>query len=152
MRLWTRIGIVAFTLGSCAVAGFLRFQESSENKESVPFELFDTVQTQLLALRAQHYEQAYQQASSQFMDRNGLDRFIEIARGDSAAVRQASRWEFGMVQDTGIGSEVEVRFFLPSGEALAAVYTVIRENREWKIDHVAFAPLTQPRAVNGLRL
>ncbi|RFC45135.1 MAG: protein of unknown function (DUF4864) [Verrucomicrobia bacterium] len=152
MKLSSRIGIVAFTLGSCALAAFLRFQETDPTREPAPFELFDAIQTQLLALRSQRYQAAYLQASSRYMDSHGLDGFIETARGDNAAIRQALRWEFGFVADRGEETAVDVRFFLPSGQSLSATYTVVRENREWKIDHVWFAPPSQPRAVAGLRL
>ena len=152
MKLSTRIGIVAFTIGSCALAAYLRFQEMDVPTGPVSSELFDTVQNQIVALRAQHYQAAYQQASSQYMDSHGLDGFIETARSDNTAVRQALRWEFGFVSDNEEDTSVEVRFFLPGGESLSATYTVVRENREWKIDHVWFAPPSQPRAIAGLRL
>lgn len=136
MKLSTRIGIVAFTLGSCALAAYLQKPEREALRDPSPFELYDTVQIQVLALRGQRYQEAYLQVSSRYMDHNDLERFIEAARGDVPAVRLAVRWEFGALENNGIETEVPVRFFLQSGEVFEAAYTVIREDRKWKIDHV----------------
>jgi hypothetical protein len=152
MRLSTRITIVAFTLGSCFLAAFLRLQEASESSHSSPVELFETVQSQILALRSQHYQQAYQQASSQYMDRGGLEAYIEAARGDSSTVRQALRWEFGLVTEGEFETDIQVRFFMPDGQSLQAKYTLVRENSIWKIDRASFPPPTPPRSLKGIRL
>lgn len=152
MKLSTRIGIVGFTLASCAFAAYLRYLEVAEFNAPATAELFQTVQSQITAIRSQHYDKAYLQASSRYNDNNGLERFMETTRGDSSAIRQAARWEFGMTENSGDETQLEVRFFMPGGDSLTAYYTVVRENREWKVDHVWFSTPTQPRAVGGLRL
>jgi hypothetical protein len=152
MKLSTRIGIVAFTLGSCALAGYLRFQEVRTPREPAPLELFDTIQTQILAIRAQRYQDAYLKASSQYLDNHGLEGFIDTARGQCAILRQALRWEFGSVQEQEQATSVEVRFFLPGGNSVSATYSVIREDREWKIDHIGFEQPMHPRDLSGIRL
>lgn len=152
MKLGTRLFIVAFTLGSCALAAFLQLQENGGLTEPKPFELFDTIQTQLRAIRTQRYQQAYLQASSQYMDTTDLDRFIETARGTHSAIRQAVRWEFGMLSVEGSTAEVPVQFFLQNGELLPATYRMVRENRAWKIDSIELGELEQTRSVSGLRM
>lgn len=152
MKLSTRLGIVIFTLGSCALAAYLRFQEVRAPLDPAPYELFDTIQMQILALRAQHYQEAYLQASAQYMDTHGLDSFIETARGDCAVVRQALRWEFGPVKNDETATLVDVRFFMPGGDSLSATYSVVHENRQWKIDHIGFGTVLQSRALPGIRL
>lgn len=152
MRLRTRIFIVGFTLGSCALAAFLQFQENAFWPEPEPFELFETIQSQLKAIRTQRYQQAYLQASSQYMDANDLGRFIEATRGSQSAMRQALRWEFGIVSLEANTAEVPVRFFLQNGESLPATYSLVREKRSWKIDSVALGEAAQTRATVGLRL
>ena len=136
MKLTTRVSIVAFTLGSCALAAYLQKPEREALRDPSPFELYDTVQTQVLALRAQRYQEAYLQVSSRYMDRNNLERFIEAARGEVPAVRLAVRWEFGALENNGVETALPVRFFLQNGEVFEATYTFIREDRKWKIDHV----------------
>jgi len=136
MKLGTRIAIVAFTLGSCAVAAFLQKPEREALRDPSPVDLYDTIHTQVLALRAQRYQEAYLQVSSGYMDRNNLERFIESTRGDLPAVKQAVRWEFGALSQEGLETKVPVRFFLPNGDEFEALYSVIREDRRWKIDHV----------------
>jgi hypothetical protein len=152
MKLSTRLGIVAFTLGSCALALYMRVEEIGAPKTPVFFELFDTVQTQILALRGQHYQEAYLQASSHYMEVNGLDNFIETTRNDSSVIRQAMRWEFGSVTPGEEETSVEVRFFLPGGESACATYKVVYEDRLWKIDRVVITPTEEPRSVPGIRL
>ncbi len=152
MKLRTRIFIVGFTLGSCALAAFLQVRENADLAEPKPFELFDTIQTQLRAIRTQRYQQAYLQASSQYMDTTDLDRFIESARGTQSAIRQAVRWEFGILSVEGSTAEVPVRFFLHNGELLPATYRLVRENRSWKIDSVELGEAGQTRTVAGLRM
>ena len=152
MNLPARVSIVAFTLGSCALAAYLRLQEVRTPLEPEPSELFETIHTQILAIRAQRYQEAYLKASSQYMDNHGLEGFIDTARDDCAVVRQAVRWEFGPLQEDAQATSVEVRFFLPGGDALPVTYSVVHEDRQWKIDHIGFGLPVQPRALPGIRL
>jgi hypothetical protein len=153
MKLSTRLGIVAFTLSACVLSAIVQFQERATEREPVPSELFDVVQAGILALRAQHYQQAYLQASSQYQERLNLDHFIEMARADCVAIRQAVRWEFGMPNSEGTSVEVPVNFFLQPGEVLNATFSLVRENRAWKIERVHIPLHTSPpRAVAGIRL
>jgi hypothetical protein len=152
MKLRTRIFIVGFTLSSCALAAFLQFQENAEFAEPEPFELFETIQTQLKAIRTQRYQQAYLQASSQYMDSTDLGRFIDSTRGAHSAVRQAVRWEFGILQLVGYTAEIPVHFFLQTGEILPATYRLVREKNSWKIDSVEIGEAASPRTTAGLRM
>lgn len=152
MKLGTRIFIVAFTLGSCALATFLQIQEGTILGEPKPFELFDTIQTQLRAIRTQRYQQAYLQASSQYMDTTDLERFMESVRGNHSAIREAVRWEFGILCLEGSTAEVPVRFFLQNGEVIQATYCLVREKRSWKIDRIEMGEAIQNRAIAGLRM
>ena len=136
MRLRNRVGIVAFTIGSCVLAAVVQKPEHEALRDPQPLELYDTVQAQLLALRAQRYQEAYLQVSSRYMNRNDLERFVESSRGNLSGVRQAVRWEFGPIENLGIETEVPVRFFLPNAGTFQATYSIIREDRRWKIDRV----------------
>lgn len=152
MRLRTRIFIVGFTLGSCALAAFLQFQENAGWAEPEPFELFETIQTQLKAIRTQRYQQAYLQASSQYVEANDFGRFIEATRGNQSVIRQAVRWEFGILFLEENAAEIPVFFFFQNGESQAATYRLVREKRSWKIDSVTIGEPTRTRSPAGLRL
>lgn len=152
MRLQTRIFIVGFTLGSCALAALLQSQEEARVAAPEPFELFETIQTQLKAVRTHRYQQAYLQASSQYMDTTDLGRFIDATRGAYSVIRQAVRWEFGIVSRTGDTAEIPVNFFLQTGEVLPATYRLVRERRVWKIDRVDTGEAAQTRGTTGLRI
>lgn len=152
MRLRTRIFIVGFTLASCALAALLQFQDAEAFRQPEPSELLDAVQAQLRAIRTQRYQQAYLQASSQYIDTNDLDRFIESTRASHSAIRQAVRWEFGVPTVQEGTADVPVNFFLQSGEFLPATYRLVREKRAWKIDSVAWEEISQARSLPGLRI
>ncbi len=152
MKLRTRIFIVGFTLGSCALAALLQFQENVSASDPEPFELFETIQTQLKAVRTLRYQQAYLQASSQYMDTTDLGKFIASTRGTYSVIRQAVRWEFGIVSRVGHTAEIPVHFFLQTGEVLPATYRLVREKGVWKIDCVETGEPTQARGTTGLRI
>jgi hypothetical protein len=151
----TRLGIVLLTLGTCALASFVQLRESSLLNEPVPAELFDVVQSGILALRSHQYESAYLKASSRYQERLDFEHFVEMARADCVAIRQALHWEFGQpARDSGDQALlVPVHFFLPSGQVLPTTFTLVREERAWKIEHVQFAKAPEsPRSLGGLRL
>ncbi len=152
MKLGTRISIVAFTLGSCLFAAYLEREERFTRDTQAPFVLFDAVQGQLSAIRAQRYQEAYFKASTQYMVDTDFDLFIQKARGCDAVLRQAVRWEFGIPSISGENAEVPVHFFLPGGDVIPASYALIRENRTWKIDDIQIADALPPRSAAGVRL
>ena len=153
MKLRTRVGIVVFTLGTCFLSAWIQIKERRAERDPVPSELFDVVQSGILALRAQRYEQAYLQASTAYRERLQLDHFVEMARSDCVAIRQAIRWEFGMPAARGSTTEVPVHFFLRSGEVLHAAFTLVRESRAWKMERVHIPLRPEPaRVLGGMRL
>ncbi len=153
MRRATRWSIVIATFGACIFSGFIQIRERAIEKEPVPSELFDVIQAGILGLRAQHYQQVYRQASSRYQDRLDFEHFIETARADCVALRQANRWEFGVPKNDGQDIVVPVYFFLQSSEVLPALFTLVREDRAWKIEHVHLPVRTvQNKAIGGIRL
>lgn len=153
MKLGTRLGIVIFTLGACAFAGYVQFQERAIEREPVPSELFDVVQSGIIGLRSQHYQQVYLQASARCKDRLTLDSFIDSARTDFLSLRRAVRWEFGGPVSAATGVTVPVRFFTESGDILETAFTLVREDRSWKIEHFSVSPTAlPPRTIGGIRL
>jgi hypothetical protein len=153
MRPFTRWGVVLATLGTCAVAALLQIQEQALRKDPPPSELFDVIQTGILGLRSQAYQQVYRQASRNYQERQDFDQFRESARSDSLAIRRAIRWEFGVPRPDSQGIEVPVHFFLQSSEVFPAKFTLVRENHAWKIESVQLPVTTlQPKALGGIRL
>ena len=134
------------------LAALVQKPEREALRDPSPIELYDAVQTQLLALRAQRYQEAYLQVSSRYMDRNDLERFIESTRGNLPSARNAVRWEFGPIEIQGIETEVPVRFFLQNGDSFQATYSIIREDRRWKIDRMRSEAIRSSANPNGVRL
>jgi hypothetical protein len=96
--------------------------------------LFDVVQQQLVAFRANDFSSAYHRASANFQQHWSLDQFSAMIRNDYARIARAERVEFGPWQRRGRHAVVEVFFVNHDGTVLPCVYSLISEADGWKID------------------
>lgn len=99
-----------------------------------PAELYDVVARQLAAFRADDYPAAYRHVSMGFQERFNLETFGEFARTEYPGLLRAARVEFGAVQIEGRRATVPAYFFLPEGDIVPCLYTLLREDDGWKID------------------
>ena len=153
MTIYTRVCIVACTIGACFVGWEVQRREQLARREPDPAELFDAVQIHLSAIRLQHYRQAYLQVSSSYQDRKDVERFVESVRVDALAVRQAARWEFGAPAFNGDVAEVPLKLFMTSGDVFPGEVALIREGRSWKVDWMWISARSHPaRTVPGTRV
>lgn len=153
MTIYTRICIVACTIGACLAGWNAQRIEELAQRDPDPAELFDAMQLHLDTIRRQHYRQAYLQVSSDYRARKDVERFMEAARVDFSAVRQAVRWEFGAPSTDRNFAEVPIRLFMASGDVYSGVFALVRENRSWKVDWMwVSAGLEPARAVQGVRM
>lgn len=153
MKLSTRIGIVFCTLLACYSAWEAQRQDKRAARDPLASDLFGVIQTQVLSLRQQRYQQAYLQVSRTYQNSLGMEGFLEAARLEGLAIRQAARWEFGPPQEKEFNWEVPVSFYSSQGDLTRAVFVVVRENGTWKIDWMRVAAHTDPaRSVTGIRL
>lgn len=153
MSLVTRILIVVCTLLACVGAWDVQRRDQRAARNPVATDLFEIIDSQILSLRQQHYQQAYLQASRTLQNTHGLDGFMEAARLDGVTLRQALRWEFGCPEEMDGGWEVPVWFFSKNGDLNRAFFFLVRESGAWKIDWMRMGAQPEPpRHVSGLRL
>jgi hypothetical protein len=152
MNLYTRILIVLCTLTACFSAWEARRRDNLATRNPAPAELYDVIQTQICSIRLQRYQEAYLQASRAYQATQGLEAFLEAARLDGQAIRQALRWEFACPEETEAGWEIPVLFYGRQGDLVRAVFSVVRERRTWKIDRMWVAARPEPaRSGAGIR-
>ncbi len=120
----------------CAASTVVEGWRQASGAPLVPNDLYDVVWQQVIAFRADDYASAYRQVSSEFQERFDFDAFTDLARSDLPAVRAAERVEFGAVKRDGARVIVTAYFFLPGGEVLPCLYSLVREENGWKIDGV----------------
>ncbi len=117
-----------------------------------PAELCEIVWKQIGAFREANYPRAYRHASTRFQERFNVDAFGELVRSDYPDLVRASRVEFGTVRIVGRYAVVQVFFFLPDGEVVPCIYSLINEDEGWKIDGARLQKRWPPGSrLRGLR-
>jgi hypothetical protein len=153
MNLFSRVLIVVCTFMACVCAWDAQRRDKNAARNPSASELYEVIQTQILSLRQQRYQEAYLQVSRTYQNIHGIESFLEAARLDGLAIRQAARWEFGALEEKDSGWEVPVYLYSHRGDVLRSVFQVVRENGSWKIDWMRVAShFEPPRSVTGVRL
>ncbi len=99
-----------------------------------PSELFNVVWRQIAAFQADDYASAYQQVSTGFQEKFTIASFTDLARTEYPLLSHADRVEFGPVHWDGRSAILPVYFFLPDGEVVPCLYSLVQEDADWKID------------------
>ena len=137
---------------TCVAATF--FQRVLERRwhATPPSELYDVVWNQLSAFRADDYSGAYRQVSSGFQEKFNIEAFTDLVRTDYPGLVRSTRVEFGGVRFEGRNAYIPAYFFLPEGDIVPCVYTLIREDDGWKIDNARVLKRWPPnRRLGGTR-
>lgn len=119
---------------------------SSENVQ--PSELCEIILRQFEAMRAQDFWRAYQHVSFGMQQRYDLLKFSEKARADFGAILRCKNLEIGYCRANSRHARLQVYFIDARGLVTPCIYSLVRENEEWKVDGVRF----QPRWQEGRRL
>ncbi len=101
-----------------------------------PHELFDAVNSQLAAFRADDFPGAYHRASSGVQQKFTLQQFEQMVRSNYTTMMHAQRVEFGSVQFDRGNALVQVFFFVEGGSVRSFLYTLVSEGAAWKIQGV----------------
>jgi hypothetical protein len=134
MNRTTKLALLAALFILCAAAAL--FQRVLERRwhTTPPSELYAVVWTQLAAFRADDYASAYHQVSMGFQEKFNIEAFSDLARAEYPGLVRAVRVEFGAVRFEGRHAFVPAYFFLPEGDIIPCLYSLIREEDSWKID------------------
>ena len=147
-----KTAIILSCFAFCGAAAIVQRSLEMERANVRPAELYDTVWRQLSAFRQADFPRAYQQVSTRFQERFNIEAFMQLARTDYPGILRAERTEFGAVRMEGRHALVHVYFFLPEGEIIPCVYSLVYEENSWKIDgaHVE-KPWPSGRRMGGMR-
>ncbi len=118
----------------CAGAVVLQAALERRRKATPPHQLYAIVSQQLSAIRTDDFAGAYRQASMGFQEKCDVETFAQIARTEYPALRAAERVEFGAVRFEGHRAYLPAYFFMPEGDVLPCLYTLVWEDDGWKID------------------
>ena len=136
------------SLALCGTAAITHRWMAMQRAKVRPAELYEIVWKQIDAFREADYSRAYRHASARFQERFNVDAFAELVRSDYPDLVRADRVEFGTVRIVDRHALVQVFFFLPDGDVVPCVYSLVNEGDGWKIDAARF----QKRWPTGRRL
>ena len=134
MNRTVKLSLLGVLLVFCALAALVQSVRMREDRSVPPSQLYEVVRQQIRAFRADDLVSAYQQASAGFQERYNIEAFSDLARTEYPGLLQASRVEFGAVRFEGRHALVPVYFFLADGDVIPCIYSLVREDSEWKID------------------
>ena len=129
-----KVTLLLFFFCVCATSVLLHYAEETRTERLRPVDLYDVVQRQLEACRANNFPTAYGQVASTFQQRCSLDEFSGLVQASCGRIRQAERVEYGAWERRGRHAMVEVFFIAHDGSVYPCIYTFISEGAEWKID------------------
>ena len=148
----SRIGAILFCFALCGAAAIVQRTFEIRRLNVRPVELYDTVYKQVTAFREADLSRAYQQVSSGFQERFNVEAFARLVKTDYPTIVRAERIEFGNVRCDGHHAVVQAYFFLPDGEVVPCVYSLVYEENTWKIDGARVQKRWPPgRRMGGMR-
>lgn len=129
-----RICLLAALFGVCGVAALFQSQIDRRRQATPPTQLYAVVWKQIAAFRDDDYGSAYQQVSTGFQEKFNREAFADLARTEYPNLVRATRVEFGAVHFEGRHAIVPAYFFLPDGDIIPCMYSLVNEDNTWKID------------------
>ena len=137
MNAITKAGFLVFFLSLCGAAGFIsHYFQPRMVPAPAPRELYSVVNNQLSAVRAEDFPRAYRDAAANVQQKFSLAQFEALIRQDYPAMTHPDRVEFGVVRAEGSAALVQVFFISDDGTARSFLYSLVAEDRAWKIDGV----------------
>jgi Domain of unknown function (DUF4864) len=130
----TKLSILAAVFVLCGASALVQNRFEQDRQTVPPSELYEVVRKQIHAFRDADFASAYRQVSSSFQERMNMEAFSDLARTEYPGIARAERVEFGAVQVEGRHAIVPVYFFLQDGDVIPCVYSLVNEDRSWKID------------------
>lgn len=129
-----RIGIILLCLAICFAGLFVERVLEYRRLSARPSDLYEVVRQEIDAVREADYARAYRQASSSFQERFNIEAFADLTRSVYPVGDRIERIEFGRVVHDGRTALVQVYLFLPGGDIVPCIYSLVNEDSVWKID------------------
>ena len=131
-----KAGLLFFFFALCACSLIVALKLRERMPAPAPRELFAIVHEQLVAFRSADFQSAYRQAATGVQHKFTLGQFEKMVRQSYPAMTQAGRVEFGLARVDGGTAVVQVFFFGSDGRMRAFLYSLIKEDKSWRIDGV----------------
>ena len=126
--------LLAGLLLVCGAGALLQNKVEHRRQTVPPNELYAIVWKQIAAFRDDDYASAYRQVSTNFQEKFNIVAFSDLARTEYPSVRRAQRVEFGAVHFEGRHAIIPAYLFLPDGDVIPCIYSLVNEDDTWKID------------------
>lgn len=136
MSRFAKASLLLFFFSLCGAAFFITHRVREWTPAPAPHELFAVVNDQLAAFRAADFPGAYRRATTGVQQKFTLEQFEAMVRRNYAEMANARRVEFGSVKVEGSTALVQVFFFAGDGSVRVFLYSLISEERGWKIGGV----------------
>lgn len=138
MNRTTKLCVITCLFALCGLSALVQNQLDRRRQSSTPTELYEVVWKHIEAYRAADYASAYRHVSSGLQEKFNIQSFVERARTEYPGLRRAERVEFGAIRYEGRNAIVPVYFFLPEGDVIPCLYSLVHEESVWKIDGTRF--------------
>jgi hypothetical protein len=149
-----KASLLLFFFSLCGTAFFVTHELRERTPAPLPRELFAVVNTQLADLRAADFPGAYSRAATGVQQKFTLPQFETMVRGSYGPMTQRRhRVEYGSVKVEGSSAFVQVFFIAQDGDVRSYLYSLISEDRSWKISGVqelSVYPMRKP--LSGLHV
>jgi hypothetical protein len=129
-----KIALVLLAIAVCGTAPLARYWLRHRVENVSPAELYQVVYNQFSAVRTADFTRAYWQASSGIQQKFNRDQFTEMIRRECPGLDRAERIEFGLVRSREQHALIQVFFIDRDGAVTPAIYSLIHEGEDWKID------------------
>ena len=126
--------LLAGLFAVCGAGAILQNKAERRRQTVPPNALYAIVWQQIVAFREDDYASAYRQVSVNFQEKFNIEAFSDLARTEYPSVRRAERVEFGAVHFEGRHAIIPAYLFLPDGDVIPCIYSLVNEDGGWKID------------------
>lgn len=129
-----KITLLMLFFSVCGTAALVNYYLQLRVEQVRPVELYEVVNSQLSAFRADDFSRAYQHASTSFQQKFNVGQFTAMIRTNYAGIVDAERVEYGTFECRGHRAMLQVFFIDGSGRVTPCIYNLIIEGDGWKID------------------
>jgi hypothetical protein len=134
MKRTAKILLLVGLLSVCIAGVLLQTRMERRRTTAQPNELYAVIWNQIAAFRQDDYASAYRQVSTGFQERFNIEAFSDLVRTEYPSLRRDGRVEFGAVRFDGTQAIIPAYLFLPDGDVIPCIFTLVNEDNTWKID------------------
>lgn len=128
--------VLFFFFALCGVGMIATYASRQHLPKPAAHELYNVVNDQLSALRANDFDAAYAEAASIVQQKFSRAQFERMIRHDFACMTENGQVEFGRAKVAGSSALMQVYLTAANGTRHAYLYSFTAEPKGWKINGV----------------